>query len=134
MKLVWMAAVVGALSLSSANAAPIWDCSFASGWGIDRNGAKTPIPSEKDFSLREFSPPNKMLTLHAPGELDKKVFDILRYEQVGSTNFGHGIIKDGAFKMTVSEVLNDNESVLTVIFEAGPQVAMVKTSKCERVQ
>jgi predicted Zn-dependent protease len=47
---------------------------------------------------------------------------------------GHGIIKDGAFKMTVSEVLNDNESVLTVIFEAGPQVAMVKTSKCERVQ
>jgi hypothetical protein len=75
-----------------------------------------------------------MLTLHAPGELDKKVFDILRYEQVGSTNFGHGIIKDGAFKMTVSEVLNDNESVLTVIFEAGPQAAMVKTSKCERVQ
>ena len=58
----------------------------------------------------------------------------MRYEQVGSTYFGHVIIKDGAFKMTVSEVLNDNESVLTVIFEAAPQVAMVKTSKCERVQ
>ena len=64
------------------------------------------------------------------GEKDR----IMRYEQVGSTYFGHGIIKDGAFKMTVSEVLNDNESVLTVIFEAGPQAAMVKTSKCERVQ
>ena len=134
MKLVWMAAVVAGLSVSSANAAPIWDCLFASGWGIDRNGSKTPIPSEKDFSLREFSPPDKMLVLHAPSELDKKVFDILRYEQVGSTYFGHGIIKDGAFKMTVSEVLNDKESVLTVIFEAGPQAAMVKTSKCERVQ
>ena len=134
MKLVWMAAVVAGLSVSSANAAPIWDCLFASGWGIDRNGSKTPIPSEKDFSLREFFPPDKMLVLHAPGELDKKVFDILRYEQVDSTYFGHGIIKDGAFKMTVSEVLNDNESVLTVIFEAGPQASMVKTSKCERVQ
>ena len=134
MKLVWMAAVVAGLSVSSASAAPIWDCSFASGWGIDRNGSKTPIPSEKDFSLREFSPPDKMLVLHAPGELDKKVFDILRYEQVGSTYFGHGIIKDGAFKMTVSEVLNDKESILTVIFETGLQAAMVKTSKCERVQ
>ena len=134
MKLFWTAALLGGLWFSSANSAPIWDCSFASGWGIDRNGAKTPIPSEKDFSLREFSPPDKMLVLHAPGELDKKVFDILRYEQVGSTYFGHCIIKDGAFKMTVSEVLNDNKSVLTVIFEAGPQAAMVKTSKCERVQ
>ena len=134
MKLILIASAVCALAFSSANSAPIWDCSFASGWGIDRNGSKTPIPSEKDFSLREFSPPDKMLVLHAPGELDKKVFDILRYEQVGSTYFGHGIIKDGAFKMTVSEVLNDKESVLTVIFEAGPQAAMVKTSKCERVQ
>jgi hypothetical protein len=75
-----------------------------------------------------------MLFLRALGELDKKVFDILRYEQIGSTYFGHSIIKDGAFKTTVSEVLNDNESVLTVIFEAGPKAAMVKTSKCERVQ
>ena len=128
------AAVILLASILPVHASPIWDCSFASGWGIDRNGSKTPIPSEKDFSLREFSPPDKMLVLHAPSELDKKVFDILRYEQVGSTYFGHGIIKDGAFKMTVSEVLNDNESVLTVIFEAGLQAAMVKTSKCERVQ
>ena len=44
------------------------------------------------------------------------------------------IIKDGAFKMPVSEVLNDNESALLVIYEAGPQAAMVKTSKYERVQ
>ena len=36
--------------------------------------------------------------------------------------------------MTVSEVLNDNESVLAVIFEVGPKAAMVTTSKCERVQ
>ena len=134
MKLIWIASAVCALAFSSANSAPIWDCSFASGWGIDRNGAKTPIPPEKDFSLCEFFPPDKMLVLHAPVELDKKVFDILRYEQVGSTYFGHGIIKDGAFKMTVSEVLNDNKSVLTVIFEAGPQAAMVQTSKCETVQ
>ena len=54
--------------------------------------------------------------------------------QAASTYFGHGIIKDGAFKMPASEVLNDNESVLMVIYEAGPQAAMVKTSKCERVQ
>ena len=40
---------------------------------------------------------------------------------------------DGGWSMK-SEVLNDNESVLTVIFEAGLQAAMVKTSKCERVQ
>mgnify|MGYP001440356074 CR=1 FL=1 len=75
-----------------------------------------------------------MPVFHAPGELDKKVLDTLRYEQVGSTYFGHGIIKDGVFKMTVFEVLNNNESVLKVIFEEGPQAAMVKTSKCERVQ
>lgn len=42
--------------------------------------------------------------------------------------------KSGGGWSMKSEVLNDNESVLTVIFEAGLQAAMVKTSKCERVQ
>ena len=48
---------------------------------------------------------------------------------------GWSMKSDGSMtEIPASEVLNDNESVLTVIFEAGPQVAMVKTSKCERVQ
>ena len=75
-----------------------------------------------------------MLLLHELGELDKKVLNILRYEQLGSPYFDHGIIKDCAFEITVSEVLNDNESVSAAIFEAGPQAAMAKTSNCERVQ
>ncbi len=36
--------------------------------------------------------------------------------------------------MMLSEVLNEKQRVLTVIFEVGPQAAMVKISKCERVQ
>ena len=48
---------------------------------------------------------------------------------------GWSMASDGSMtEIPASEVLNDNESVLTVIFEAGPQAAMVKTSKCERVQ
>ena len=36
--------------------------------------------------------------------------------------------------MMLSEVLNDRQKVLTVIFEVGPQAAMVKISNCERVR
>ena len=35
--------------------------------------------------------------------------------------------------MMLSEVLNDKQRVLTVIFEVGPQTAMVKTVKFKRV-
>ncbi len=36
--------------------------------------------------------------------------------------------------MMPSKLFNDKQRVLTVIFEVGPQAAMVKTSKCERVR
>ena len=36
--------------------------------------------------------------------------------------------------MMLLEVLNERRKVLTVVFEVGPQAAMVKISKCERVQ
>ena len=35
--------------------------------------------------------------------------------------------------MMLSEALNDKQKVLKVIFKVGPQTAMVKTSKDERV-
>ena len=62
------------------------------------------------------------------------MFDILCREPVGSTYSGHCIIKDGVSKMSVFKVLDNNQSVLKVIFEAGAKAAMAKTSKCERVQ
>jgi hypothetical protein len=42
-------------------------------------------------------------------------------------------MKDGFFKFTVSEVLQETESTMTAIFEKGDQAAIVKKYRCERV-
>ena len=41
-------------------------------------------------------------------------------------------MKDGFFKFTVSEVLQETESTMTAIFEKGDQAAIVKKYRCER--
>ena len=98
------------------------------------DGSMTEIPASEDTVILEFQSPNKMRPIKASSAFEQKIYDEMTWEQVGDKFYCQALIRDGAFKMTVSEVLNDNESVLTVIFEAGPQAAMVKTSKCERVQ
>ena len=47
--------------------------------------------------------------------------------------FGCGVVKNGVFKLSVSDVLSDTESTFTAIFESGPKTAIVKQSKCKRV-
>ena len=74
-----------------------------------------------------------MVVLHAENKMDKDVFEAMRYEQIGSSYFGRAVMKDGFFKFSVSEVLQETESTITAIFEKGDQAAIVKKYRCERV-
>ena len=65
-----------------------------------------------------------MVVLHAENKMDKDVFEAMQYEQIGSLYFGRAVMKDGFFKFTVSEVLQETESIITAIFEKGDQAAM----------
>ena len=84
------------------------------------DGSMTEIPASEDTVILEFQSPNKMRPVKASSAFEQKIYDEMTWQQVGDKFYGQALIR--------------NESVLTVIFEAGPQVAMVKTSKCERVQ
>ena len=118
---------------SPAIAAPSWKCTQTAGWGVDQSGVKAPIKVDQGFSIRQFSAPDKMVVLHAENKMDKDVFEAMRYEQIGSSYFGRAVMKDGFFKFTVSEVLQETESTMTAIFEKGDQAAIVKKYRCERV-
>ena len=117
----------------SAHAAETWKCSHLNGWGIDEQGAKTSLPKDKGFSIRQWTGPDKMVVLHSESEFDKKIYETMRYKVFQNHYFGYGVVKDGVFKLSVSEVLSDTESTFTAIFESGPKTAIVKQSKCERV-
>ena len=129
-----LAAVMLLASILPAQTSPVWECKSGGGWSMKSDGSMTEIPASEDTVILEFQSPNKMRPVKASSAFEQKIYDEMTWEQVGDKFYCQALIRDGAFKMTVSEVLNDNESVLTVIFEAGPQAAMVKTSKCERVQ
>ena len=118
---------------STAIAAPSWKCTQTEGWGVDQSGVKAPIKVDQGFSIRQFSAPDKMVVLHAENKMDKDVFEAMRYGQIGSSYFGRAVMKDGFFKFTVSEVLQETESTMTAIFEKGDQAAIVKKYRCERV-
>ena len=42
----------------------------------------------------------------------------MRYKVFQNHYFGYGVVKDGVFKLSVSEVLSDTESTFTAIFES----------------
>ena len=128
------AAVLLLVSILPTHAAPIWLCKSIGEWSMKSDGSKTEIPASEDTVIFEFQSPNKMRSVTANSAFEQKIYDEMTWEQVGDKLYGQALIRDGSNIFTVSEVLNDNESVLTVIFEAGPKAAMVKTSKCERVQ
>ena len=63
----------------SAHAAETWKCSHLNGWGIDEKGAKTSLPKDKGFSIRQWTGPDKMVVLHAESEFDKKIYESRRH-------------------------------------------------------
>ena len=115
------------------HASPIWECESQAGWTMSPNGDVSELPVTSETSIIEFQPPNKMKPIKTGNAFDKKIYETMRYKVFQNHYFGYGMVKDGVFKLSVSEVLSDTESTFTAIFESGPKTAIVKQSKCERV-
>ena len=96
--------MLAALWPANASAAPKWECTSAGGWSMAIDGRRTFVPVSDDATVLEFIPPNKMRLLSATDEFTHKIFQSMSWEERGGKYYGHGILREGALILSVSEV------------------------------
>ena len=125
--------MLAALWSANASAAPKWECTSAGGWSMAIDGRRTFVPVSDDATVLEFIPPNKMRLLSATDEFTHKIFQSMSWEERGGKYYGHGILREGALILSVSEVLTDTGSTSTATILGHEEPVWAGGSDCVRV-
>ena len=126
------AAVMLLASILPAHASPIWECKSGGGWSMKSDGSMTEIPASEDTVILEFQSPNKMRPVKASSAFEQKIYDEMTWEQVGDKFYGQPLIRDGSNIFTVSEVLSETGSVMTMIFRDGDVRTAIGRNVCKK--
>ena len=127
-----LAAVMLLASILPAHASPIWECKSGGGWSMKSDGSMTEIPASEDTVILEFQSPNKMRPVKASSAFEQKIYDEMTWEQVGDKFYGQALIRDGSNIFTVSEVLSETGSVMTMIFRDGDVRTAIGRNVCKK--
>ena len=127
-----LAAVILLASILPAHASPIWECKSGGGWSMKSDGSMTEIPASEDTVILEFQSPNKMRPVKASSAFEQKIYDEMTWEQVGDKFYGQALIRDGSNIFTVSEVLSETGSVMTMIFRDGDVRTAIGRNVCKK--
>ncbi len=127
-----LAAVILLAAILPAHASPIWECKSGGGWSMKSDGSMTEIPASEDTVILEFQSPNKMRPVKASSAFEKKIYDEMTWEQVGDKFYGQALIRDGSNIFTVSEVLSETGSVMTMIFRDGDVRTAIGRNVCKK--
>ena len=79
-------------------------------------------------------PPDRMLPLQTHGPMETQILEEMVYQPVATSLIGHAVVEIGSMKLSVSETLTDQESVITVIFHDGATKAPVERNQCTRIE
>ena len=77
------------------------------------DGRRTSIPISDVATVLELSAPDKMRVLNAGSDIERKIYQSMSWEERGGKYYGHGILREGALILSVSEVLTDTGSTST---------------------
>ena len=127
-----LAVVMLLASILPAHASPIWECKSGGGWSMKSDGSMTEIPASEDTVILEFQSPNKMRPVKASSAFEQKIYDEMTWEQVGDKFYGQALIRDGSNIFTVSEVLSETGSVMTMIFRDGEVRTAIGRNVCKK--
>jgi hypothetical protein len=117
--IIWVAIEIAAVLMlaalwpTNASAAPKWECTSAGGWSMAIDGRRTSIPISDVATVLEFNAPDKMRVLNAGSDIERKIYQSMSWEERGGKYYGHGILREGALILSVSEVLTDTGSTST---------------------
>ena len=114
--------------------AKTWQCNFKDGWTLNQDGTETSLSKGTFYGTREFLPPDRMLPLQTHGPMETQILEEMVYQPVANSLIGHGVVEVGSMTLSVSETLNDKESIITVIFHDGATKALVERNLCTRIQ
>ena len=112
------------------HASPIWECESQAGWTMSPNGDVSELPVTSETSIIEFQPPNKMKPIKTGNAFEQKIYEEMVWEQFGSKFYGNAIVEYGDKTFTVSEVLGDDSSTITLIFKDGEIKTALGRNKC----
>ena len=127
-----LAAVTLLASILPAHASPIWECKSGGGWSMTSDGSMTEIPASEDTVILEFQSPNKMRPVKASSAFEQKIYDEMTWEQVGDKFYGQALIRDNSNIFTVSGVLSETGSVMTMIFRDGEVRTAIGRNVCKK--
>ena len=127
-----LAAVMLLASILLAQTSPIWECKSGGGWSMKSDGSMTEIPASEDTVILEFQSPNKMRPVKASSAFEQKIYDEMTWKQVGDKFYGQALIRDGSNIFTVSEVLSETGSVMTMIFRDGDVRTAIGRNVCKK--
>ena len=96
------------------------------------DGSMIEIPASEDTVILEFQSPNKMRPVKASSAFEQKIYDEMTWEQVGDKFYGKALIRDGSNIFTVSEVLSETGSVMTMIFRDGDVRTAIGRNVCKK--
>jgi len=125
--------MLAALWPANASAAPKWECTSAGGWSMAIDGRRTSIPISDVATVLELSAPDKMRILNAGSDIERKIYQSMSWEERGGKYYGHGILREGALILSVSEVLTDTGSTSTATILGHEEPVWAGGSDCVRL-
>ena len=137
--IIWVAVELAALLLLAAlwpanvSAGPKWECTSAGGWSMAIDGSRTSIPMSDVATILELSAPDKIRVLNAGSDIERKIYQSMSWEERGGKYYGHGILRDGALVVSVSEVLTDTGSTSTATILGYEEPVWAGRSDCVRL-
>ena len=77
------------------------------------DGRRTSIPISDVVTVLESSAPDKMRVLNLGSDIERKISQSMSWKERVGKYYGHGILREGALTLGVSEVLTDAGSTST---------------------
>tara|TARA_A100001015_G_C14632170_1_gene572136 strand:- start:111 stop:578 length:468 start_codon:yes stop_codon:yes gene_type:complete len=137
--IIWVAIEIAAVLMlaalwpANASATPKWECTSTGGWSMAIDGRRTSIPISDVATVLEFGAPDKMRVLNARSDLERKIYQSMTWEERGGKYYGHGILREGALILSVSEVLTDTGSTSTATILGHEEPVWAGGSGCVRL-
>ncbi|MDB4853029.1 hypothetical protein OAI23_06055, partial [Alphaproteobacteria bacterium] len=97
------------------------------------DGRRTSIPVSDVATVLALSAPDKMRVLNAGSDLERKIYQSMTWEERGGKYYGHGILREGALILSVSEVLTDTGSTSTATIMGHEEPVWAGGSDCVRL-
>ena len=97
------------------------------------DGRRASIPISDVATVLEFGAPDKMRVLNARSDLERKIYQSMTWEERGGKYYGHGILREGALILSVSEVLTDTGSTSTATILGHEEPVWAGGSGCVRL-